>query len=299
MAAGLALAPALSLGQGEGRPADGGQRVERSGTEGRPPGVVLPPPPSVSGDPAMATSAPAQGIEAAPAAPGRQEGSPLAVPASLPGSSARAEREAEVTGAFECPRDKIAQMLGTAVDQFEVSSSMELEREVLVLCRDRWKVLEEIMDSELSLAVILRKDRLAREKAALELEERRRVAAARIEGARQGAVEAARVAEQRRLEVEVALEVPEPPAQTPAPPAPVAEKVVPSGPEPHERYRWFTMIGGAGELRAGVTDGSGRWMVGVGDRLPGGLRITSITARPPRVKVAGGPSSGLRFERLP
>ena len=78
----------------------------------------------------MATSAPAQGIEAAPAAPGRQEGSPLAVPASLPGSSARAEREAEVTGAFECPRDKIAQMLGTAVDEFEKLSKPLVAGEV-------------------------------------------------------------------------------------------------------------------------------------------------------------------------
>ena len=261
-------------------------------------GAVLPPPPGLSGAaaaggaPAMATKDPAQGSRAAPAAgaPGRREDPPPAVQAFLAGVSMPAE-PGYVARAFECPRDKIARMLGAAVDEFEVSSSLELEREVLVLCRDRWSVLEQIMDSELSLVEALRNDRAAREKAALELEELRRVARARIEGARQGAIEAARIAEQRRLEVEAALSAP----------APVVEKAVPvvTEPELHERYSWFTMIGGAGELRAGVTDGTERWMVGVGDRLPGGLRITGITARPPRVTVAGGPSSGLRFEKLP
>jgi len=193
-------------------------------------------------------------------------------------------------------------MLGAAVDEFEVSSSMELEREVLVLCRDRWQVLGEIMDAELSLAAILRKDRVSREKAALELEERRRVARARIEGARQGAAEAARVAEERRLRVEAALQAPETPAKpkeemppAAAEPAPAVAVVEEPEPKPHERFSWFTIIGAAGSLRAGVTDGEARWMVRKGDRLPGGVRVTAISARPPRVKVAGGPARGLPY----
>lgn len=227
---------------------------------------------------------------------GRQLPPPPAVPASLSGRGTGPDRGGEVAQAFECPREKIVRMLGAAVDEFEVSSSMELEREVLVLCRDRWQVLGEIMDAELSLAEILRKDRLAREKAALELEERRRVARARIEGARQGAAEAARVAEERRLRVEAALQAPETPAkpkeETPAPAVAVVKE---PEPKPHERFSWFTIIGAAGSLRAGVTDGEARWMVREGDRLPGGVRVTAISARPPRVKIAGGPARGLPY----
>lgn len=232
---------------------------------------------------------------------GRQLPPPPAAPASLSGSGPGPDREGAVARAFECPREKIVRMLGAAVDEFEVSSSMELEREVLVLCRDRWQVLGEIMDAELSLAAILRKDRVAREKAALELEERRRLARARIEGARQGAAEAARVAEERRLRVEAALQAPEAPVkpkeETPAAadPAPAVAVVEEPEPKPHERFTWFTIIGAAGSLRAGVTDGEARWMVREGDRLPGGVRVTAISARPPRVRVAGGPARGLPY----
>lgn len=313
--------PSPLLGVSDGGEAGRTGNGERRGLP-TPPQVAAPPPalgaperpeiPAASPGLLDATPSPAAADnEAAPSAadePGRQDDPPPAAPAISPAPVVDYWRQRLVAEAFECPRDQVVRMLGAAVDEFEVSSSMELEREVLVLCRDRWTVLKEIMDSELSLAAVLRKDRVAREKAALELEERRRVARARIEGARQGAAEAARVAEERRLAVEAALAVPEErveaepeePAPSPAEEQPVeAIPVVQTPePEPHERYSWFTIIGAAGTLRAGVTDGEARWMVGVGDRLPGGLEVTAISARPPRVRIEDGPPSGLRFERL-
>ena len=182
-------------------------------------------------------------------------------------------------------------MLETAVEASEISASMGLEREVLQLCRDRWTVLRELMDAEQSLAAILLQSRVEREKAALELEERRRVALAKIEGARQGAVEAARAAERRRLE-----EAAERARQAQAAVAPVPETG--PGPAPHEIYAWFSIIGSAGSLRAGVTDGAGRWWVGEGDELADGVRIEAISSRPPRVRISGGPPSGLPYRGL-
>ena len=58
------------------------------------------------------------------------------------------------------------------------------------------------------------------------------------------------------------------------------------------RYAWFSIIGTAGALRAGVTDGTGVWFVREGDPLPGGARIAAIAGRPPGVRVTGAGESG-------
>ncbi len=310
LACALAFASALGMAQGadSGQATKGARTTEAHGTAGPPPAAGPSSPSSVSGAAAAGrvsgsvTGDPAEGSSVAvPAAgaSGRRDDPPLAAPASLSGLGSASDRAQEVAAAFECPREQIVRMLGSAVEEFEVSASMALERQVLVLCRDRWQVLEAIVDSELSLAEVLRADRLARAKAALELEEQRGMARARIEGARAGAEAAAKEAEARRLSIEAALAAPVRPAAPAADrPAEAVAVVREPEPAPHERYRWFTIIGAAGTLRAGVTDGERRWMVGVGDLLPGGLRITSISARPPRVRVADGPPSGLRFERF-
>ena len=308
VACGLALAPAAGMGQGAAPP----PAVER------PVPVFSSPPPAFGGpgeeEPkaARADTSPATEDRAAPAVageqrrqpapqgaaePGRQEPPPTAAPALPVERQLPTARQREVARAFECPRRQIARMLETAVEESEVSASMGLELQILVLCRDRWKVLKDIMDSELSLSAILRSDRVAREKAALELEERRRVARARIEGARAGAEAAAKEVEERRL---VKDEIPavEKTAEEPEEEPETVVVVEAPAPETHEKYGWFTIIGGGGVLRAGVTDGDGRWMVGEGDSLPDGTRVTRISARPPKVGIAGGPPSGLPYRGI-
>ncbi len=206
---------------------------------------------------------------------------PAASPSAAFPSQAPEWRPAEIAQAFECPVGPLAAMLEAAQGESAFSPALELEREVLVLCRDRWEVLKGMMDAELALAAVLRADRSVREREAIALEEQRQLARARVdeareaararvEGVREGAREGAReaVREARKL-TQAAPKIQPPPA-------------------PEERYGWFAMTGSGADLRAGVTDGEGRWWVGVGDDLPGGVRIGSIRARPPRVVVVGG-----------
>ena len=61
-------------------------------------------------------------------------------------------------------------------------------------------------------------------------------------------------------------------------------KAVPAAPH----YGWFSIVGMAGDLRAGVTDGHRVWFVREGDPLPGDVRIGRIAARPPGVQIEGG-----------
>ena len=233
---------------------------------------------------------------AAAGVPGRRADPPPAVPASPAEAPEWFWRDAEIAQAFECPIGPIAKMLAAAQGKSEFSPALELEREVLVLCRDRWAVLKALMDAELSLAAVLRKDSAARERMAIALEEQRQLARARVEGARQGAVEAAREAEARKL----AEAAPKPAAADPEaekPPAPAVVVVQEPAPAPEERYGWFAMSGSGTDLRAGVTDGEGRWWVRAGDTLPGDVRIEAIRARPPGVIVEGGAAAGLPYRR--
>ncbi len=254
--------------------------------------------PSAAGEPGR------QAGDANPSAadePGRQADPPPAAPATSPaGPPEWFWRDAEIAQAFECPIGPIAVMLEAAQGQSEFSPALEVEREVLALCRDRWAVLKELVDAELSLAAVLRASAAARaeeevklaavrEREALALEEQRRLAQARIEGARQGALEAARAARAREEAAAAAAAAPK------AEPEVVALLEPEPGPAPEERYGWFALKGSGTELLAGVTDGEGRWWVRVGDALPGGVRIGAIRARPPRVVVAGGAAAGLPY----
>ena len=177
-------------------------------------------------------------------------------------------------------------MLEAAQGTSEFSPALEVEREVLVLCRDRWTVLKKMMDAELALAAVLRRDSAERERRAIELEELRGAARARIEGARRGAREAARDAAARELREQEAAE---------GATAVTAVSVKEPEPAPEERYGWFAMTGSGTDLRAAVTDGNGRWWVRAGESLPGDVRIAAIRARPPRVIVKGGSASGLPY----
>ncbi len=181
-------------------------------------------------------------------------------------------------------------MLEAAQGQSEFSPALEVEREVLALCRDRWAVLKELVDAELSLAAVLRASAAARaeeelkldavrEREALALEEQRRLAQARIEGARQGALEAARAARAREEAAAAAAKAEPEAVSAPETPAPVRE--------PPRDYGWFALMGSGADLRAAVTDGRNVWRVEAGDRLPGGVVVRAVEARPPGVRVTG------------
>ena len=71
---------------------------------------------------------------------------------------------------------------------------------------------------------------------------------------------------------------------------------------PAPRYGWFSIIGTAGALRAGVTDGTGVWFVREGDALPGGSTVANITGRPAGVRIAapeGRDETALSWRALP
>lgn len=305
-----ALAPATGLGQGTGAPLppSGAARVKAadSGIGAAPSWTSPGPSGAAEADQQTPAAADNEAASSAAGEPERQAGGADPVAADQPGRQDRPPpaalatpasppewlwRDAEIAQAFECPIGPIATLMEAAQGESEFSPALAVERQVLSLCRDRWTVLKELMDAELSLASVVRANaaaeaetdlRLAaaREREAIALEERRQLARARIEGARQAALEVARGARER----EAAAAAPAPKQEAPAP-----------GPAPEEIYGWFALKGSGSDLRAGVTDGRGRWWVRVGDELPGGVRIGTIQARPPRVAVKGGAAAGLPY----
>ena len=87
------------------------------------------------------------------------------------------------------------------------------------------------------------------------------------------------------------------PAKLPAPSTtpPKSTKAAPAAP----RYGWFSIVGMAGDLRAGVTDGRRVWFVREGDPLPGDVRVGRIAARPPGVQIEGADDSALPYRARP
>ncbi|MCY4318493.1 MAG: hypothetical protein OXE76_04730 [Alphaproteobacteria bacterium] len=210
---------------------------------------------------------------------GRQADSLPAAPASPSGFSVAAYEPA-VLRVFECPRQAIARMLSSAVNEAQFSEALELEREVLVLCRDRQAILKELVGSEIELAAVLRKSATARAAEALKLETARREADARVRAAHEAMLEAARAEHARE---EAATRTLEP------------KRVSATPPEPPRDYGWFAVMGRGEALRASVTDGANVWRVEAGDSLPGGVRIVAVEARPPGVRVTGWTSGRLPY----
>ena len=191
---------------------------------------------------------------------------------------ARAERAAgETAAAFVadmaregCPRDLLGLLLGRAVGERDALSALALEREVLVLCRKRQEVV----------AAVLEQEAMLRELAfAGGTEERGSEASAPEDWA--AAIEAVPHLGLPEADDEQAGE--EPVEEDAALPA-EEEAPAPAATPP---YRWFTLTGSGGDLRAGVTDGTGVWFVTIGDELPGDTWVVGISVDPPSVRLAG------------
>ncbi len=236
--------------------------------------------PGTAPDTASAETAPAAPGEPAAAAGGSRL---LRALAGSPGRhDMRAEDKAPVMAAEGCPRGLLRRLLAGAAGEADALSALGIEREILTLCRERQEVLTGLFEAEAALRE-LRTPAAPPEPAA------EKAAAAPPPLARE-AVPATRTRAPSPLRAALAA-------------AEKADETDTGAGEPHPpRYAWFSIIGSAGALRAGVTDGSEVWFVREGDALPGGARIAAISGRPPGVRVTGsgeklgpgtlGPESG-------
>ena len=196
----------------------------------------------------------------------------------------RADREAgESAAAFVadmaregCPRDLIGRLLAGAVDERDGLTALALEREILVLCRKRQEAVTAVLEQEAVLRELAGRPRAERPELRESAPEDWGEA---IDAVPELGLVAAVEEEPRDEEAEERVE----PAPAPAGPA----------------YRWFTLAGSGGDLRAGVTDGTGVWFVRAGDGLPGGVRVTEIGADPPGVHVEGAAGGALPWGPAP
>ena len=181
-----------------------------------------------------------------------------------------------VYAAEGCPRALLRRLLAGAVDGADALTALAIEREALTLCRERQEIVAGLFETEARLAEL---------RAPVE-----------------APVPAPVVAE---------AAAPQTPAVVPAKTAPVsplraalAGKTEAAKEEepPPPSYGWFSIIGMAGALRAGITDGEAVWFVRTGDPLPDGGTVAAIEGRPPGVRLAlpgGEPRAGDRETPLP
>ena len=169
-----------------------------------------------------------------------------------------------------CPRDLLARLLAGVANKEDALSALAIEQETLKLCHERQLIVTGIFETEAQLRAL----RAPVEPAAAN---------------RSSAVAAAVPSVMPQLNTV--------PAKLPAPSTtpPNSAKAAPAVP----RYGWFTIVGMAGDLRAGVTDGRWVWFVREGDPLPGDVRVGRIAARPPGVQIVGGDDSALPYRARP
>ena len=179
-----------------------------------------------------------------------------------------------VFAAEGCPRALLRRLLAGAAGEADALSALGIESEILTLCRERQEILVGLFEAEAAL----RELRTPRPDPA-------------PEAAAKPAVAPPSSAPSRRIA----------PAAQSAAPSPLRAALASTAEKEKEpqaparvspRYAWFSIVGTAGALRAGVTDGSGVWFVREGDVLPEGVRIAAIAGRPPAVRIADAGSKG-------
>ena len=257
----------------------------------------------------IADAADGEGREAAPPETGsrllrslseravRTEGTPAAAVDARPDLAENADDGV----VFGCPRSLLAALLAGAAETLgpetlgpetpapetpapvtgDAVSALAIEREVLALCRERQEIVTGIVTLEGELRELLTEQRHAGASPAPVagysiVKESMPVRVVSLPPAPEGAVDTAD--EPERVPGSSAV---------PAPPA----------------YAWFSIIGTAGDLRAGISDGPGGgarvWFVREGERLPGAVTVTAITGAPPGVSVAGAGDAILPYRPRP
>ena len=196
------------------------------------------------------------------------------------------------TGVFAaegCPRAVLRRLLAGAAGEADALAALGIEREILALCRERQEVLAGLFEAEAALRE-LRTPPDAPAAAvpppaqtgavSAVLAPTRQVAPAPAPWPLRATLTAAGTADETDMDAEDARA-----GDTGAEDTLAEERQPP-------RYAWFSIVGAAGALRAGITDGADVWFVREGDPLPGGARIAAIAARPPGVRVTDGDGNG-------
>ena len=170
---------------------------------------------------------------------------------------------------FGCPRALLSALLAGAAETGDAVSALAIERETLALCRERQEIVTGIVTLEGELRALL--------------------AGSRDETAAPAHSAVAPIVKES-TPVRVVRDLsPSPAREEPA-------KV--DAPKP-PAWSWFSIIGTAGDLRAGISDGAHAWFVREGDRLPGGIIVESIATRPPGVHVGGADEAALPYRPRP
>ena len=210
----------------------------------------------------------------------------------VPGETARPEA-VRVFAAEGCPRALLRRLLAGAAGEADALSALGIEREILTLCRERQEIVAGLFETEKRLTELREAVRTPETEAAASAASA--VPAPRVEAAGEApAIETAAPSPLRAALGDAAEKANE--ADTRAGDTRTGDT---RAGEPQgnslvqaRRYAWFSIIGTAGALRAGISDGTGVWFVREGDALPGGATIAAIAGRPPAVRVTGAGESG-------
>ena len=171
-----------------------------------------------------------------------------------------------------CPRDVLTRLLAGAAAKADALSALAIEHETLKLCHERQLIVTRIFEAEAQLRAL----RTPAETAPAAINRSPAVASA------------------------VPAVVPQLSTAPTATPAPITTAPKPAKTAPEQpRYGWFSIVGMAGDLRAGVTDGRRVWFVREGDPLPGAVGVGRISAQPPGVRLKGGDDSALSYRARP
>ena len=181
-----------------------------------------------------------------------------------------------------CPRALLASLLAEATETADAVSALAIERETLALCRERQEIVNGIVALEDELQALL---------AEAQGETGAPGAGAGTMGSADGPI----------VKVSAPVRVIEMTVPAPAPAETAETDTAPARQTP--AYSWFSIVGTAGDLRAGVSDsargGASVWFVREGDSLPGGVTVTRIAVRPPGVDVEGAVEAALPYGPRP
>lgn len=205
----------------------------------------------------------------APAAREVTHGSRLLRALTEPTAQAGRETERAVPAfvAGDCPRALLRRLLAGVAGEADALAALAIEREILTLCSERQRIVTALFETEARLREL------------------------RAPAEPVPAVEAAGITpptpstSPAPAAAVVVRETPAMPAPDPAPSTLRRALAVDTGGEAEPSLGWFSIVGSAGALRAGITDGTGVWFVREGDALPGGGEVTAIAGRPPSVRA--------------
>ncbi len=187
-------------------------------------------------------------------------------PRSLPGAAAA------------CRRDVLARLLRTATERSDVVTAIGIEKETISLCRDRQKLVAEIVEADRRIADALGGETSVKSPKKAPAQSPVKTVAQLVSFPK----------EKRAGEIGPKGGQDGSRARESSSGAQAVRKTKETGTGAQRvSWSWFSMLGRPGKLIAGVTDGLGSWFVSEGDRLPGGGRVTRISARPPVVEVSG------------